>query len=367
MKIVREDLRHGAIEVRVECEDDLWVLKSVIARGDIVVARTLRDVKIDGEGKRRLPMVLAVRVQDVYFQPFSGRLRVHGRVVEGPEGYGLKGSYHTLNVDVGTELTVVKAKWTQEQISRLKKASARRLRVLLAAFDFDEIAVAVLLEQGIKYVAERSLPGLRDEGPSAEELAAGISEIIASAAEREEPDVILVASPAFLKDYVAEILRKRLGRAIYTDSVSNGGRSGVSELIRRDTFKSLLQAHNVLIAEGIFEEFMRLLSTGGNRVAYGPGVIAALADSGAILKLLVNEDMLYGERQELVNEIMEKVESKGGEVRIVPEETPAFDKVRAFGGMIAILRYPMDTSGLVGETTPSDAVEGFGARGPDSR
>lgn len=346
MKIVREDLRHGAIEVRVECEDDLWVLKSLIAKDDIVIAKTLRDVKIDGEGKRRLPMVLAVRVKDVYFQPFSGRLRVHGRVVEGPEGYGLKGSYHTLNVDVGTELTIVKPKWTQEQIGRLKKASARRVKVLLAAFDFDEIAVAILLEQGVKYVAERSLPGLRDEGPSVEELAADVSEIIASAAEREKPDVILVASPAFLKDYVAEVLRKRLGKPVYTDSVSCGGRSGVSELIRRDTFKNMLQTHNVLVAEGIFEEFMRLLSTGSSRVAYGLNIIDALADSGAILKLLVNEDMLYGDLQERVNEIMEKVESKGGEVRIVPEETPAFNKVKAFGGMIAILRYPVDTSGI---------------------
>lgn len=350
MKIVREDLRHGAIEVRVECEDDLWVLKGIIAKDDVVIAKTLRDVKIDGEGKRRLPMVLAVRVQDVYFQPFSGRLRVHGRVVEGPEGYGLKGSYHTLSVDVGSELTIVKPKWTQEQISRLKKASARRVRVLLAAFDFDEIAVAVILEQGVKYVAERSLPGLRDEGPSVEELAADISGIIISTAEREKPDMILVASPAFLKDYVADILRKRLGKPVHTDSVSSGGRSGVSELIRRDTFKSMLQTHNVLVAEGTFEEFMRLLSTGSGRVAYGLDLIDTLADSGAILKLLVNENMLYGELQERVNEIMEKVESKGGEVRIVPEETPAFNKVKAFGGMVAILRYSVDTSGLTGTT-----------------
>ncbi len=349
MKIVREDLRHGVIEVRVECEDDLWVLKNVVAKDDIVVARTLRDVKVDGEGKRRLPMVLAVRVESVYFQPFSGRLRILGRIVEGPEEYGLRGSYHTLSIDVGSEVAVIKPRWTREQIGRLRRASERRARVLLAAFDFDEVAVAVLLEQGVKYVAERSLPGLRDGGPTVEELAELVSEIIASAVELEKPDVVLVASPAFLKDYVADILSRRLGRPVYRDSVSSGGRPGIGELMRRDSLKSVLRTHNVLATEEVFEEFMRLLSAGSDRVAYGPEVIRALSDLGAVSKLLVSEDMLYGEQRELVGEVMEKVESRGGDVRIVPEETPVFSKVKAFGGMVAILRYPVDARELVRE------------------
>ncbi len=346
MKILGEDLRHGAIEVRVECEDDLWVLKNVVAEGDVVVAKTMRDVKVDGEGKRRLPMVLAVRVESVYFQPFSGRLRIHGRIVEGPEGYGLRGSYHTLSIDVGSELTIVKPRWTREQVGRLRRASERRARVLLAAFDFDEVAVAVLLEQGVKYVAERSLPGLKDGGPSTEELAGLVAEIVASAAERERPDVILVASPAFLKDYVADVLSRRLGRPVHVDSVSSGGRAGIGELMRRDSLKSVLRAHSVIAAEEVFEEFMRLLSSGSDRVAYGLEIVKTLSELGAVSKLLVNEDVLYGEQRELVSEVMESVESKGGDVRIVPEETPVFDKVKAFGGVVAVLRYPVDVREL---------------------
>ncbi|MDW8011035.1 MAG: mRNA surveillance protein Pelota, partial [Sulfolobales archaeon] len=293
------------------------------------------------------PMVLAVRVQDVSFQPFSGRLRVHGVVVEGPEEYGVKGSYHTLSIDVGTELAVVKPRWTQEQINRVKKASSRRVKVLLAAFDFDELAVAVLLEQGIKYVAERNLPGLRDGGPSIEELASEVSKVITSAVEREKPDAAVVASPAFLKDYVADILREKLSIPVHVDSVSSGGRAGVSELMRRDSLKNVLRTHSIVLVEGIFEEFLKLLSVNSSRVAYGPEVVKMLADLGAISRLLVNEDMLYGERYELVGEIMEKVESRNGEVKIVPEETTTFTKVKAFGGLVAILKYPVDAHSMV--------------------
>jgi protein pelota len=339
LKILREDLKRGVVEVRVECEDDLWVLKGVIARGDVVVARTLRDVKVDGEGKRRLPMTLAIRVSDVYFQPFSGRLRIHGQIVEGPDEYGLRGSHHTLSIDIGSELAIVKPRWTKELLNRLRRAPSRRVKALLVSLDFDEVAIAVALDQGIKFVVERALPGLKDEGPAAEDLAREVVELAVSVASREEPDAVIVASPSFLKDLVVEGLKRRLSKPIYVDSVSEGGRAGVYEVIRRDTFRKLLQYHNIAVVEGIFEEFMRLLSTDSDRVAYGLQQLRVVAGEGAVSKLLVCEDLLYGSEREEVEELMERVEESGGEVRIVPEESPTFAKVKAFGGLVAVLRY----------------------------
>lgn len=339
MKILREDLKHGVVELRVECEDDLWVLKGVIAKGDVVVAKTLRDVKIDGEGKRRLPMTLAIRVSDVYFQPFSGRLRIHGQIVEGPDEYGLRGSYHTLSIDVGSELAIIKPRWTRELLNRLRRASSRRVKALLVALDFDELAIAVALDQGIKLAIERSLPGLKDGGPSAEDIVREVAELAASVASREEPDVIIVASPSFLKDLVAESLRRKLSKPIYVDSVSEGGRAGVYEVIRRDAFRKVLHYHNVAVVEEIFEEFMRLLSSDSDRVAYGLQQVKVAAKEGAISKLLVCEDQLYSDARDEVEELMERVEESGGEVRIVPEESPTFTKVKAFGGVVAVLRY----------------------------
>ena len=338
MKVIREDLRHGVVELRVECEDDLWVLKGVIAKGDVVVAKTLRDVKVDGEGKRRLPMTLAVRVSDVYFQPFSGRLRVHGQIVEGPDEYGLRGSYHTLSIDVGSELAIIKPRWTKELLNRLRRASSRRVKALLVALDFDEVAIAVALDQGVKFVVETSLPGLKDGGPSAEDIAREVADLTVSVASREEPDVVIVASPSFLKDLVAEGLR-RMGKPVYVDSVSEGGRAGVYEVIRRDTFRKLLHYHNVAVVEEVFEEFMRLLSSDSDRVAYGLQQVRVAARMGAVSKLLVCEDQLYSNAREEVEELMGRVEESGGEVRIVPEESPAFAKVKAFGGLVAVLRY----------------------------
>ena len=108
LRIVSRDEKRGAVRLRIENVDDLWVLKNVIKDGDLVIARTLRDVKIDGEGKRRKPMVILLEVKNIYFQPFASRLRIHGIIRDAPEGYGLRGSHHTLNVDVGSEIEIIK-------------------------------------------------------------------------------------------------------------------------------------------------------------------------------------------------------------------------------------------------------------------
>jgi len=86
LKILEINERHGYVKVRVEYDDDLWVLSMVIAPG--ASALTTRDVRL-GQKKRRVPMKLAIRVKKLEFQPFTDRLRIHGIIIKGPDEYGL--------------------------------------------------------------------------------------------------------------------------------------------------------------------------------------------------------------------------------------------------------------------------------------
>jgi len=64
MKILGEDLKHGVIQVQVETLDDLWILYNVLREGDIVYAKTTREVKVgDGSEGSRIPMILGVKVK----------------------------------------------------------------------------------------------------------------------------------------------------------------------------------------------------------------------------------------------------------------------------------------------------------------
>ncbi|MEM2005145.1 MAG: mRNA surveillance protein pelota [Zestosphaera sp.] len=345
MKVLDKDLRKGWVKVRIEDVDDLWVIKNVVREGDVVVARTTRDVKMDGEGKRRLPMTLAVRVGKLYFQPFASRLRIHGVVVEGPEEYGLKGSHHTLNVDVGGELTIFKESWSHAALKRLTDTSSRkRFRALLVAADFDEASLAMLYDQGVRFLNDLSLPGLRsDKESSVEAIAKQVAGEVLRYMESEGVDFVVVGSPAVLREVIAEEVKARVGgRArVFVDSVSIGGRAGIEELLRRDSVKNLLQEFVVVEGEAILGKFLKLLATEPDRVAYGLEDVGLAARNNAVETLLVVEDLLSSDESGRVDELLNAVEERGGRVRIIPAESPLAVKLKGLGGVIAVLRFAL--------------------------
>lgn len=345
MKIIDKDLRKGWVKVRVEDVDDLWVLKNIIKAGDIVVAKTLRDVKVDGEGKRRLPMTLAIKVEKLYFQPFASRLRIHGVIAEGPEEYGLRGSHHTLNVDVGSEVTLFKESISQALLKRLESLSSkRRFRALLVATDFDEVSLAILYDQGVRFLNDLTLPGIRsDDESSIDGLVTQIAEEVVKYLESEKVDFVVVGSPTVLREALVKELRTRVGSKlkIFSDSISIGGRAGIHELLKRDSVKSLLQEFVIIEGEEILEKFLKLLMSSPERVAYGLKDVEFATQSNAVDILLVNEDLLTSDEYEHVERILSIVEEKGGGVRIVPTESPLAVKLRGFGGIIALLRFAL--------------------------
>ncbi len=345
MKVLRSDLRRGVVVVRVEDEDDLWVLKNVVKVGDVVVANTLRDVKVDGEGKRRLPMKLAVKVKNIYFQPFSSRLRIHGVIIDGPEEYGLKGSHHTFNIDVGNEVEIVKESWSTSELKRLERASSRGVKALLVAVDFDEVAIALLYGQGVRYLIDKSLPGISkfSKDLSLESIVNIVIDLILKVLESEEVDIVVISSPAFIKDLIASRLSDLVRIKVLKDSTSYGGRSGIEELLRRDSIKELLREVNAVEAEEIFNEFMELLIKEPDKVAYGIKDVELAAKANAISKLLLTEDLLG---DEVIEEVLSIVEEKGGIVRIVGSEFPVSDRLKGLGGIIAILRYNLNIRDL---------------------
>ncbi len=331
------------VRVRVETADDLWVLKNVIKEGDVVAARTLRDVKIDGEGKRRLPMVLAIKVKNVYFQPFATRLRVHGVIIEGPDEYGLRGSHHTFNIDVGSELEIVKESWSKSEIKRLREASSRWVKALLVATDFDELSIAIAYHQGIRYLMDRQLPGVSSEDPnSIEEVVNTVVEYVLDALKVEDADFIVIGSPAVLREYVVSKLSELLrGKKVLKDSVSVGGRAGIEELLRRDVVKGLLKELTTVEVEEVLNEFMKYLSKKPERVAYGLDDVSLAIEANAVKDLLVCEELLSSEDRDLVEDLISKAESKGAKVRIVPKESPTYMKVKGLGCLVAVLRYDL--------------------------
>ena len=115
MRILSHDFRRGSAKVEVQSLDDLWHLSQIIDNGDRVRAGTVRKLKLGREGERKTEAVkrivtITIEVEDAEFHKYSNVLRISGKVVEGTEEVP-NGVYHTIAVEEGTKLKIMKAQW----------------------------------------------------------------------------------------------------------------------------------------------------------------------------------------------------------------------------------------------------------------
>lgn len=349
MRVLEKDLRRGMIKLYIEDSEDLWILFNIVRDGDVVYARTTREVK-PGEGgsSRRIPMLLGVSVKALEFQEFSESLRIRGIVIDGPEEYGVKGHYHTLNVGIGDVVEIRKEKWGKNELELIERGARKRRRVLLAAIDQDDACIVLLTEQGIRVLSEMrsDIPGkaykdLREA--SVKDFVKEFLEIISSSAASTGVDVVIIASPSWLADDIGKLARESLkGLHVYTDSVSSGGCVGINELLRRDVVKNVVSDLSVVEGARILDEFRELLSKEPELVVYGLDQVKSAADYGAIAKLAIVDTLLRAgelETRDKVYEILNRAYETNAFIVIVPGRSDVGYEISALGGAIAILRY----------------------------
>ncbi|MET1101221.1 MAG: mRNA surveillance protein pelota [Pyrodictiaceae archaeon] len=351
MKILAKDLRHGALKLVPETSDDLWALYLAISEGDLVRARTFREIKFGERGSghsSRVPMVLTIKVTSLEFQAFTDRLRIRGVIVEGPERFGLKGKYHTLNISVGSELEIIKPRgWPQHLLERLER-QVSRVRLLLVAIDYDEYAIGVLTPQGLKILHEEPTRLPAKDDPRRVEEEKGLMTRLAKELEEHinkfNPLAVIIAGPGFLKNRLADLLREKLAIRLVVDNVSSGGIAGLNELIKRDSVKQVARELVVIEAEKFFEEFDKRIGSDEMLVVYGLKDVARAALQGALEKVIVLDELVHSydeDERRLVEEVLRRAESQHADIIFINTESPQGQRLKLLGGIAALLRFPI--------------------------
>lgn len=351
LKIVEEDLKKGWVKILVEDEDDLWILYNLLDAGDIVYGRTTREVK-PGEGgsSRRVAMNLGLRVEKLEFQEFSDRLRIRGVVVDGPEEFGVKGHYHTINVSPGDVLSIFKEKWSENRLETIRRSSLKRKRIMLVNIDYDEACIAVLTEQGVLQLGESygRLPGKIYAGNYEAMLNNYIDDVLRQVLDylsREKMDAVIVSGPGDVKNVLASAIRsRRTDVPVHVDSTSIGGCSGLSELLRRDVVKKVVSELSIVRAREVFEVFKRLVVEQPDRVAYGVDEVYCASLMNAVEKLVVVSDLIKSSDESVrtrVFEILERCYASRSDVWMISGRSDIGVEVAGFGGVIALLRYAL--------------------------
>lgn len=357
MKILEENIEKGEVVVQVENRNDLWHLYNIICKGDMVYALTYRRIRGGDDSLRpdsgeRVPVYLGIRVEDVEFHRYSDRLRVKGIIVEGSDEV-TRGDYHTINIEIGKKVKVVKEEWPTYILDRLKEAAkGLEEHVLIVAAEEGEAYIASIDRIAITPLVRisESIPGKRageEREGSLKMFYSKVAKSVFHYAKQLNPVKIIIAGPGLTKNRLREYIvdnYPELEALVILESASYGDESGVYEVIRRGTVEKVLRESRALREIEAIEDLLTQLAKNPEKVVYGKEQVEKAALCGAIHRLLIAskimKDAMPEERKHL-EELIKNIEKMRGEIIFVDGEHAAGQQLLGLGGIAAILRYPI--------------------------
>ncbi|MCZ7396720.1 MAG: mRNA surveillance protein pelota [Candidatus Methanoperedens sp.] len=345
MKVLKKELRfnEGEISLITESLDDLWHLKYILEPHDIVYAFTKRRIegatdKLRPEKADKKTIRLGIEVEKVEFHRFSNRLRVHGIIAEG----GIDaGAYHTLNIEEGTNLSIIK-QWKNDQLERLREAelAARRPRVIIATIEEGEACIGVVRQYGVEESSSLEQSLGKGEGNKRNEFFGEFASQLKWAAEKVE--AVILAGPGFTKEDFLDFLKTKepeLAKKILLEDTSSIGVSGFQEVLRRGAVDRIMEESRIGREAKLIEELMKEISIEG-KAAYGMEEVRNAQSMGAIETLLITDELLRTEREgKTIDIFLKDVEHSQGRIVVFSTEFEPGKKLESLGGIAALLRF----------------------------
>jgi protein pelota len=346
MRVLKKSLLHleGEITLLPESLDDLWHLKYLIEKGDLVFALTFRKVesatdKLRPEKVERKPMRIGVRVTSVEFHKFANRLRISGVIESGQD----VGSYHTLNIEPMRDVSIVK-RWRQDQLDRIKKAveESSSPEIAILTIEEGEAHIGVLRQYGIEEISTvRQGAGKMEGGSQPEFFEEVYRQLINTAAQN-----YIVAGPGFIKeDFInfATQKDKDFAKKTVVENVMSVGISGFQEVLRRGALDRLVKDAHIAREARLIEELMKEIATDG-KATYGWNEVKKAEEWGAIDTLLIADETLRHEREQGddIDLIVTRVDQSDGHIVVFSTEFEPGQRLEKLGGVAALLRFKIE-------------------------
>ncbi|MDA4124408.1 MAG: hypothetical protein OK438_03025 [Thaumarchaeota archaeon] len=344
--------KHGRCSLIIESAEDLWTLRRLISKGDVVVTRSSRVVKNEDEFSRpdkgeRVRVTIALLVQEVHLDSSIERLRLKGTIVEASDDSVTKVGSHAITLSPGHTVTVRKERWSQVDVGLVRPPSQLSKRFIIVAVDRREAGVGALSGSHLSIIAslESGLGGKMSDEQSSKPYMAKVVELVSQSV--KEGDDVVIAGPGNFKSAVANQLRERL-RSYPVQTVEGPdltGADGVRALVKDPGFQKIARGSLVVEMQQLVVEAVRRISSSDPKVAYTLPRVKEAADAGAVDSCAVSDNVFStGVDEETLVGVLNSVEESGGKVYLADSSMEFGKQVSSFGGIVALLRYGLRTS-----------------------
>lgn len=349
MIVTELDPKHNRCSLTIESAEDLWTLRRLIAKGDVVVTRSSRVVKREDEYSRpdkgeRVKVTVALSVDEVHLDRSIERLRIRGTIVEASDETVTKAGSHSLTVSPGHAITLKKERWSSFDSMLIRPAEGSSSRFILLASDRRETGIGTLSGSHLSVVTtiESGLGGKMGEEQSSQPYVTKVAGIVVQLF--QEGDRVVVAGPGTFKNAIANQIRGRLksGQVSLLEGLDLTGSDGVRALIKTPSFQELAKDSLAVAMQKLVAEAVRRISTSDPKVAYALPRVASAAAAGAVESCAVSDDVFgSGVDESRLVQVMNDIEGRGGRVYLADSSMEYGKQVSSFGGIVALLRYAL--------------------------
>ncbi|MFY9638838.1 MAG: mRNA surveillance protein pelota [Methanobacterium sp.] len=353
MRIVYQDTKKGVIEVVPETLDDLWHLSHIIENGDMVSSLTSRRIQ-DSTGERirsdrgiKKTFFMGVRVEEISYHKYTGKLRATGTIEQGPEDLVPLGSHHTLDLKLNNSVKIKKERWSKWNIKRLKDAmkASKKPLALIVAIEDDTADIGIIRQYGIDYYGPiiGSVSGKRVVQKNRKQVINDFFNELAETIEKfKGVQAIVIAGPGFSKGDFYDFVEQKypdIAKISVLESTGAGGRSGIAEVLKKGLIEKMATEGRIAQEIRMVEKVLEEIGKSSKTVAYGKKEVIKAVQSGAAETMLVIDEKV---KVREIENLMDQVENMGGKVMIISSEHDGGKQLGSLGGIAALLRYGLN-------------------------
>lgn len=328
--------------------DDLFTLRRIIKKGDILVGDTTRAIKQEKDFARpdrgeRVKIRVALNVEKVSVDDVVDRLKVHGTILESDSESVRKDSHHSLILKIGEAITLSKKEWTEFE-KKLIFGKKTNYGFLLVAIDTGDCGTGRLSGTHLKL-----MPNMYS-GASGKRYKTKFSiEVFFENAHRaistsiQEGDIIILFGPGETKkrfsNYLSETPLGKKHKIQVVEGIDSGGEDGIYTFIKSETMKQVMATSKLAKVSAIIDEIMFRVNKKSNKFTMGFNETAKANDAGAVESIIFSDKIFEKQDEDKVIEFLNQAESKGVEIFSIDSTTDIGLRVSSLGGIISLLRF----------------------------
>ena len=289
--------------------------------------------------------------------------------------------HHTFDIELNKKFTILKDYWDPLTMQRLAESCDISKSADVAAVVFQEGLASVCLITTSMTITrakiEQAIARKRHveaHKTSMEKFFAKIYLAIKSAVDPTKIQVLLLASPGSLNENLLKFVREKSLKEPNRDfeklfrentilvHTSDGHKRSLNEALNDPTVLARMSGTKQAEDISLFASFRAALGRDNGYAWYGPSYVKRAVDFGAVQTLLLCDGLLKSaspHERKVYSEMSDAVKAQGGTVRVLSAAHPVGEEILAMGGVVALLRYPLqlddeeeDQDELDGDETP---------------